>query len=251
MSNYVKSTDFAAKDALLTGNPSKIVKGTEINAEFAAVQVADATSIKGGGSSVDNAIARFDGTGGYLLQTSGAAIDDSGNLTANGAALTVALPVSSGGTGVATLTGVIKGNGVGAMTAAVAGTDYLAPAAIGVTVQAYDVDTAKLDVVQSFTTSQRGTQTTDNDLSFDLNATNNFKATPTGGGTLTFTNIASASGQSGHIVVVNGSNYAIAAAATTKVGSSLLTTISATGTYLLAYYCDGTNVYVTGSGALE
>lgn len=109
---------------------------------------------------------------------------------------------------------------------------------------------AKTDTVQEFTTSQRGTQTTDNDLSFDLNATNNFKATPTAGGTLTFTNIASATGQSGHIVVVNGSNYAIAAAATTKVGSSLLTTISATGTYLLAYYCDGTNVYVTGSGAL-
>lgn len=40
MSNYSKTTDFAAKDALPTGNPSKIVKGTEINDEFAAIQTA-------------------------------------------------------------------------------------------------------------------------------------------------------------------------------------------------------------------
>ncbi len=34
MSNYTKSTNFAAKDALNSGNPSKIIKGTEINTEF-------------------------------------------------------------------------------------------------------------------------------------------------------------------------------------------------------------------------
>jgi hypothetical protein len=37
------------------------------------------------------------------------------------------LPVANGGTGAATLTGLVKGNGTGAMTAAVAGTDYVAP----------------------------------------------------------------------------------------------------------------------------
>jgi hypothetical protein len=40
MSNYTKATDFAAKDTLASGNPSKIVRGTEINTEFAAIQVA-------------------------------------------------------------------------------------------------------------------------------------------------------------------------------------------------------------------
>lgn len=40
MSNYTKTTDFAAKDALSTGNPSKIVRGTEINTEFANIQTA-------------------------------------------------------------------------------------------------------------------------------------------------------------------------------------------------------------------
>jgi len=41
---------------------------------------------------------------------------------------TTTLPVAQGGTGAATLTGVIKGNGTSAITAATAGTDYVAPA---------------------------------------------------------------------------------------------------------------------------
>ena len=34
MANYTKSTNFAVKDGLVTGNPAKIIKGTEINTEF-------------------------------------------------------------------------------------------------------------------------------------------------------------------------------------------------------------------------
>lgn len=34
MSNYTKSTNFAVKDGLVTGNPSKIIKGTEIDTEY-------------------------------------------------------------------------------------------------------------------------------------------------------------------------------------------------------------------------
>jgi hypothetical protein len=40
VSNYTKSTDFAIKDSLSTGNPSKLVKGTEIDTEFSAIQSA-------------------------------------------------------------------------------------------------------------------------------------------------------------------------------------------------------------------
>ena len=43
MSNYVQSTNFATKDALISGNPLKIVKGTEINTEFANIAIAVAT----------------------------------------------------------------------------------------------------------------------------------------------------------------------------------------------------------------
>ena len=40
MSNYTKTTDFAAKDALLSGNALKIINGTEINTEFNGIQTA-------------------------------------------------------------------------------------------------------------------------------------------------------------------------------------------------------------------
>lgn len=43
MSNYTKATNFASKDSLATGNPSKIVKGTEIDTEFNAISAAIAT----------------------------------------------------------------------------------------------------------------------------------------------------------------------------------------------------------------
>jgi hypothetical protein len=40
MAQYVQATNFASKDALLSGDPNKIVKGTEINDEFTAIQTA-------------------------------------------------------------------------------------------------------------------------------------------------------------------------------------------------------------------
>ena len=43
MSNYTQSTNFATKDALPSGDPLKIVKGTEINTEFNNISVAIAT----------------------------------------------------------------------------------------------------------------------------------------------------------------------------------------------------------------
>ena len=43
MTQYVKSTSFASKDALPQGNPLKIVKGTEIDTEFNNIAIAVAT----------------------------------------------------------------------------------------------------------------------------------------------------------------------------------------------------------------
>ena len=45
MSNYTKTTNFATKDSLPSGNPAKIVKGTEINTEFDNIAVASATKL--------------------------------------------------------------------------------------------------------------------------------------------------------------------------------------------------------------
>ena len=97
---------------------------------------------------------------------------------------------------------------------------------------------------QSWTGSQRGTVVVDNDGSFDMNGGNNFKSTPTGAVTLTFTNITN--GQSGFILLVN-SGQTISAHANTKVDANLLATVTAAGTYLIGYFSDGTNVYLTNS----
>lgn len=43
MSNYSKTTNFAVKDTLASGNPAKIIKGSEINSEFDNIQTAVAT----------------------------------------------------------------------------------------------------------------------------------------------------------------------------------------------------------------
>ena len=40
MSNYIKATNFASKDALTTGNPLKTVSGTEIDDEYTAIAAA-------------------------------------------------------------------------------------------------------------------------------------------------------------------------------------------------------------------
>lgn len=38
MSNYSKLTNFATKDSLASGNPLKVIKGTEIDDEFEAIE---------------------------------------------------------------------------------------------------------------------------------------------------------------------------------------------------------------------
>ena len=124
----------------------------------------------------------------------------------------------------------------------------LKDADIGVTVQEYDADTAKLDEAQTFTAPQRGTITVDNDGSFDLNVTNNFSCTPTALFTLTFTNISA--GQSGQILLDNSGGYVITADTNTKVDANFLSTVSTAGVYVLGYFSNGTNVYVYNSGSL-
>ena len=55
MSNYTKTTNFATKDALNTGDPAKLVSGTEIDTEFNAIASSSATK-------ADTASPTFTGT---------------------------------------------------------------------------------------------------------------------------------------------------------------------------------------------
>jgi hypothetical protein len=81
MSNYVQSTNFATKDALPSGDPLKIVKGTEINTEFNNIATAVATK-------ADLASPTFTGT-----------------VTIPTLALTNDLAIADGGTGASTAAG--------------------------------------------------------------------------------------------------------------------------------------------------
>lgn len=62
-----------------------------------------------------------------LASTSAASFNGSANITPG---VTGTLPVGNGGTGATTLTGLVKGNGTSAMSAATAGTDYVAPSLV-------------------------------------------------------------------------------------------------------------------------
>lgn len=140
------------------------------------------------------------------------------------------------------LTSVIVGDGANWVVESGATARTSLGLAIGVDVQAYNAATAVTNAAQTFTAAQRGTVTADNDLSFDLSATNNFSCTPTATGTLTFTNHTA--GQSGFILLDNSGGYAISAAATTKINASDLSAISAAGVYILSYFDNGTNTYI-------
>jgi hypothetical protein len=118
---------------------------------------------------------------------------------------------------------------------------------IGTDVQAYDADNAVTDADQSWTGSQRGTPSVVTDGTLDLNTANNFKYTPAATpDTLEFTN--ETAGQSGFITVINPSGHTIATGSEVKKSSTW--DVSTAGTYLVSYYSDGTNVYLSASAAL-
>jgi hypothetical protein len=105
MSNYVQSTNFATKDALPSGDPLKIVKGTEINTEFNNIATAVATKADLASPVLTSP----------TLVTPALGTPTSGNL-ANAVGLPIVagttgtLSVARGGTGVTTSTGT--GNNV-------------------------------------------------------------------------------------------------------------------------------------------
>jgi hypothetical protein len=129
--------------ATLTG----LVKGSGTSAMTAAVAGTDyqapltLTTTGSGAASLSGTTLNIPSTTNYALPTASStvlggvkvgtnlSIDGSGALSADLSAGNISgtVAVGKGGTGATTLTGLVKGNGTSAFTAAVAGTDFLAP----------------------------------------------------------------------------------------------------------------------------
>lgn len=137
MSTYSKATDFSTKDGLSTGDPGKLIKGSEIDAEFVAVEAAvnskadlnsptftgtpSAPTTTAGTSSTQIATTAFVNAERTNTATlTNKTIDGSNNTISNidvSTDITGTLPVANGGTGSASLTAnnVILGNGTSAV----------------------------------------------------------------------------------------------------------------------------------------
>ena len=96
------------------------------------------------------------------------------------------------------------------------------------------------------------TVTAENDGSFDLAVGNDFTCTTSGNTEITFSNAAA--GQSGNIKFVNASNHTITANALVAINADVLSALSTSGTYHLAYYVTAASgndtILVSASAAL-
>jgi hypothetical protein len=139
------------------------------------------------------------------------------NLTTN---VTGTLPVGNGGSGATTLTGVLKGNGTSAFTAATAGTDYVAPgtATTFTALQTFagtssNADLKTSNILETATisaTAATGTinfdTTTQSVLYYTTNASGNFTVNFRGSsGTTQNTIMATGESLSATFLVTNGS----------------------------------------------
>ena len=128
------------------------------------------------------------------------------------------------------------------VTAAKLGTGAL----IGTNIQAYDADTAKTDVVQTFSVSQRGGVTDYGSLIANtafrqnLASSNHYKMTLAG--SITINNPTNqVAGQSGAIEIVNGGSYTVSWGSDWDFAAGTAPVITVSGTDVLSYYVTSAN----------
>jgi hypothetical protein len=123
------------KNTTATGVPTIAVAGTDYalpnaNTTGTASNITGVCAVANGGTGVSTltGIAKGNGAGAFTAAVAGTDyVVPSGNITGTASGLSSTLAVASGGTGVTTLTGLVKGNGSSPMSVAVAGTDYALP----------------------------------------------------------------------------------------------------------------------------
>jgi hypothetical protein len=120
-SGAVTSSGFTMTTARLLGRTTASTGAIEQITVGSGLSLSGGTlTATGGGSGTVTSVDVSGGTTG--LTTSGGPVTGAGTITISGT-----LNVGNGGTGATTLTGIVKGNGTSAFSAAVSGTDYLAP----------------------------------------------------------------------------------------------------------------------------
>ena len=120
-----QTTAQAAMNAFAGATTSgSYLRGNGTNVVMSTIQAGDVPTLNQNttGSAATLTTARTFQTN--LASTSAASFNGSANVTPG---VTGTLPVGNGGTGATTLTGVLKGNGTSAFSAATAGTDFVAP----------------------------------------------------------------------------------------------------------------------------
>ena len=188
-----------------------VVGGVPVWADLPAAGTGD---VVGPASSANNGVALFDGITGKLIKDGGvlgsAAFDDSGDFATAAQGALADSATQPGDLATVATTGAysdLSGLPTLGTAAATAATDYataaqgaladtaLQPAAIGVTVQGYDADTAKLDVAQAWTAAQnfgKGTSAASLAVAasaIDLALGNGFTKTISGTTTFTLSNV--------------------------------------------------------------
>jgi hypothetical protein len=244
----------------IVGGTNIAVSGTWPNQTISASGSA-AGNVTGPVSSTDNAVVRFDNTTGQVIQNSGVIISDSNVITGgtwNGATVGVAY----GGTGATTLTGIVKGSGTSAFSAATAGTDYVAPSgALGTPSSGTATNltglplttgvTGTLPIANGGTNATTATAARGNILPSYTGNANKVLAVNSGatdveyvtvGGTGTVTSVAVSGGTTG----LTTSGGPITGAGTITLAGTLAVANGGTGTTTPAIVA-GTNVTVSGS----